>query len=334
MILLDSNLRMDHASMARDVAFALELDALIAAVDRDQRRAVESSHAVVNAGRAIGDDPFIIPQLVRMACGWVAVRSAERTLALGEPEAGLAELQDAFTAEALTPWVRTGLRGERAAFDQLLSNIDAGKTQAAMLKEVSASGDGGPLQRAWFWTIRGVLPADHALGLRAFDRAIRLTELPPHEQPVGGGIEESLREAPRWRRLWSSLLIPAVQKVRATGRSTRAYLDCAAVGIACERYRRRFGRWPGRLEDIPKDILPLVPTDPYDGRSLRFRQTTDGVVVYAVGPDGTDDGGVVPPEREPKKEQDVVFRLYNPDKRRQPPSHRPEPDGDTVPGEP
>ena len=64
-------------------------------------------------------------------------------------------------------------------------------------------------------------------------------------------------------------------------------------------------------------ILPQVPEDPYTGRPLLFRTTADGVVVYAVGPNGVDDAGVIFDTSKPAS--DVGFRLFDPQHRRQAP---------------
>jgi hypothetical protein len=44
---------------------------------------------------------------------------------------------------------------------------------------------------------------------------------------------------------------------------------------------------------VPK-FLPAIPTDPFDGHSLRYKKLAKGYVVYSVGEDGKDDGGVEP----------------------------------------
>lgn len=89
-----------HIQEMRQAASLLALDALMLAYRGDGDAAVRSTHAIVGVARSIGDDPFLIAQLVRIAAGMVARDAAERTLSWGEPKEGLAELQAAFLEES------------------------------------------------------------------------------------------------------------------------------------------------------------------------------------------------------------------------------------------
>jgi hypothetical protein len=42
-------------------------------------------------------------------------------------------------------------------------------------------------------------------------------------------------------------------------------------------------------------MLPALPIDRFDGQPLRYRIGEDGPMVYSVGSDREDDGGVLPP---------------------------------------
>ena len=64
---------------------------------------------------------------------------------------------------------------------------------------------------------------------------------------------------------------------------------------------------------------PVVPTDPYDGLPLRYLRTADGVVVYSVGPDRSDNQGNLVRNAKPTDGTDVGFQLWDVAKRRQPP---------------
>lgn len=111
--------------------------------------------------------------------------------------------------------------------------------------------------------------------------------------------------------------------------ATQARCRCAAVGIAVERYRLRHGRWPDNLAALVPDFLPAAPTDMLDGRPLRYQRLADGVVVYSVGPDGTDDGGKLADDADWQAQwpagMDIGFRLWDVARRGQPPPAAPEP---------
>ena len=96
---------------------------------------------------------------------------------------------------------------------------------------------------------------------------------------------------------------------------TRAYLGCAAVGIACERFRRQTGRWPADLAEIPKELLPELPLDPETGRPFAYRVRPDGVTIFAPGRENDRaDGTVI--SSSGGSGRNVGFRLYDPASRR------------------
>lgn len=65
------------------------------------------------------------------------------------------------------------------------------------------------------------------------------------------------------------------------------------VGLACERFRAARGAWPETLDDLVPGQLASLPPDPYGG-ALRLGPDPlgGGHVVYSLGPDGVDQGGV------------------------------------------
>ena len=67
-------------------------------------------------------------------------------------------------------------------------------------------------------------------------------------------------------------------------------LDALRLLIACKRYQRAQGRWPGTLQELVPAFLPAVPTDPFDGQPFRYDPGREQL--WSVGPDGKDDGGI------------------------------------------
>jgi hypothetical protein len=64
--------------------------------------------------------------------------------------------------------------------------------------------------------------------------------------------------------------------------------------LALRAYSLEHGAPPDQLDQLTPEILPALPRDPFDpqGRPFRYVHTDKGMVVYSIGPDGCDDGGL------------------------------------------
>src|SRR5262249_14654539 len=101
---------------------------------------------------------------------------------------------------------------------------------------------------------------------------------------------------------------------------TLAFLRCGIAAVAIERYRLANGRWPERLEDLVPAYLSKIPIDPFDGQPIRFRRLKDGVIIYTVGEGQDEDGSRRVRVKAGSPDIDVGFELWDPDRRRQPPT--------------
>jgi hypothetical protein len=100
-------------------------------------------------------------------------------------------------------------------------------------------------------------------------------------------------------------------KVLVRETTHRAAARVAQTALALERWRlTNGGKLPESLFALLPQFMPAVPTDPFDGQPLRFRQTETGYVVYSVGPDANDDGGVA--KGEEGAPEDVTFIVERP----------------------
>lgn len=70
--------------------------------------------------------------------------------------------------------------------------------------------------------------------------------------------------------------------------------DATLTAIALELYHRRRGAYPAALAELVPQFLPSVPLDRYDGRPLKYRLESGKPLLYSVGVDRDDDGGVLP----------------------------------------
>jgi hypothetical protein len=102
---------------------------------------------------------------------------------------------------------------------------------------------------------------------------------------------------------------PSVAAFVRTETQLRASCSTAVAALAVERYRMEHGAWPDSLEDVDA----VIPADPYSGQSLLYKRLNDGVVLYTVGANGEDDGGMT--RLDPGGSYDADdwnFRLYDP----------------------
>ncbi|OWK34790.1 hypothetical protein [Fimbriiglobus ruber] len=317
-----------YTQKIRQTGMLLDIDAVVRAYQGRPNEAIESAHALLNTGRALGDEPTFISQLVRMAVVTISKKATERTLGWGKPTAGLAELQAAYADELAAPRITYGLRGERASLFSLMQNLDDGKLGLSGLVDDKVGS--GLRDRATTLFGRKFISGQQATLLEIFGQLLAADKL---SGPERDAAFEAVPIPPKdFENFLIRLLLPAWHKMNAAENRTRAVLGSTVVALACERYRLKFGKWPATLADIPKEILREVPADPYTGEALLYKILPDGAVVYATGPDRIDNGGTsLTDKMNVILGTDIGFRLWNPDQRGLPPLPKPASDDGALP---
>jgi hypothetical protein len=110
----------------------------------------------------------------------------------------------------------------------------------------------------------------------------------------------------RGHGVFVSILLPSMSRMLITCGMIEATDACAEVAVAMTRFRLDHGAMPARLDDLVPDYLDAVPTDPFDGKPIRLAVKPDRWIIYSVGPDGVDNGGV---EMDKNRKGDVIFTL-------------------------
>lgn len=92
------------------------------------------------------------------------------------------------------------------------------------------------------------------------------------------------------------ILLPAMDRAIETFDQAEARRRGTQVLLALERFRLDRGDYPRALAELAPDVLPSLPLDPWSGEPLRYTPVEGGggrgFLLYSVGPDGADDGGV------------------------------------------
>ncbi len=130
------------------------------------------------------------------------------------------------------------------------------------------------------------LNSRHALGyIDLMQKSIDALELPdPDRLKAFEAVRES---APRNRQ--GRIIRDLLTLEREIDRQARARLTRACLVV--ERYRLAEGHLPKSLDNLVPVYTKIVPEDPFDGQSLRYRRLKTGFIVYSVNEDLSDNGG-------------------------------------------
>lgn len=316
------NTLLPHTQEARQYAHMFELEAMLKAQDRDMDAAITSCRCAWAANRAIGDEPFAVSMLVRVACRGVALKRLEWVLSQGEPsEAALASMQKLLEEELGEPLLLTAARGERAALDAFLVGANKREVSFTEFQQfftfTKAIGQSNAPQRffdiAQLYWLPGSLVRTRAALLRYNNRWVEIAKLPLDEQPARlKELEKELQSL----HMGTQLLGGLASRISSASLRDQALTRCAIALLAAERFRKAKGRWPEKFEDLVPDYLPRVPFDIYVKSALHLLRTEDGLTIYSVGPDETDNAGDF--KSNPMTSgSDMGYRLWDVQKRRQ-----------------
>jgi ABC-type transport system involved in multi-copper enzyme maturation permease subunit len=312
--------RYPDTQQASSVGTLLGHDADLRAQEGDIDSALVSCRALLNSGRAIGDEPQFLSQIVRWRLQQHAILKMERVIAQGEPTAATLEaLQRLLADEDRHRGTLIALRSERAGIDLMLEALQNGtnvKGNIFQAQRGNATIAPLPHDEELRLMAAGSLKGQRAALLRAYNDLVEAAKLPPEQMPARlRQVITGLRTANTpmafgvfmgpWRLEWSD---------------QNALVRSAVVALAAERYRFKHGRLPDTLEALVPSFLPHVPLDPYDGKRLRYRRLKDGVVIYSIGPDLTDNSGNLDRQNRTRSGTDVGVQLWEVNRRRQPPA--------------
>ena len=130
------------------------------------------------------------------------------------------------------------------------------------------------------------LNSRHALGyIDLMQKSIDALELPdPDRLKAFEAIRDS---APRNNQ--GRIIRDVLELEMEIYRQARARVTLAALAV--ERYRLAEGHLPKSLDNLVPAYMEIVPEDPFNGQSLRYRRLKTGFVVYSVNEDLSDNGG-------------------------------------------
>ena len=307
--------RIPHVLELMRLQKLLVIDAALAGERGDGERVSASIAALLGMARQLRTERMVIEQLVAMKIVREAVDAMGEVLRR-QPElltnAQLRRLAHTFADVETLPMVRLGT--ERLWFDDLLQRIytDDGRGDGHLvpgalgvmriIEAGSPDWPNGPVGEIATAPLANVVIASRkdmaACYQRIMDRYEARFAMPYWEArrsaEVGDEFRSSMSFLEKVRYLFVSTSVPAFDRVYRAQEDTVGRRDGLLVALALEVHRRQHGEWPESLDELVPDLLPGVPRDRFTGEPLSYRADGGEVLVYSVGSDLDDDGGVLP----------------------------------------
>lgn len=91
---------------------------------------------------------------------------------------------------------------------------------------------------------------------------------------------------------------PAFAKAFDKVLNADAARQLALTAIALKRFHLKYGRYPAQLSELTPAFLASVPSDPVDGKPLRYQRNPGNTfLLYSIGADGVNNGGDASPAK-------------------------------------
>ncbi|MBN1806676.1 MAG: hypothetical protein JW837_15620 [Sedimentisphaerales bacterium] len=153
-------------------------------------------------------------------------------------------------------------------------------------------------------------------GERIYARQAEITGMSPYQRHTRHliGTEEMMMKMPRYRYALLYHLMPAAERISELSYQSRVLHEAIITILAVQRWQLDNGDYPENLDElIEADYLKELPMDPYGNKPLIYKKTENNFILYSLGCNFEDDGGIVFVEHEniqkwgTSKQGDAVF---------------------------
>jgi hypothetical protein len=164
------------------------------------------------------------------------------------------------------------------------------------------------------WTVSSLVPQSQEMDREQLNAAYTAL-LAVWKQPYPGRMKfrsicsERIADADKRKLPVSAVCLRGFKRILASEAESLASLRLAQVAIALEQFRHTHAnRYPQFLSYLTPVHLSKVPSDPFDGKPLRYRRNGNGYILYSIGSDLVSQGG----QRTNRVEPDIVFEMVKP----------------------
>jgi hypothetical protein len=265
--------------------------ALYAAEVGDSEGATAMLERSFRFGNAVSRDATLVEHMIRDACIGLACTMTERAL-------NRAELSDGQLARILASLPRPATNDLLAVFRVehcmaiwAFNEVRAGRRMDDLFGRSIADSWWERIWERYRPRFNQYNDEDFLAFLEMIPQRIEAVALPPR-----AAVAEFDRVYSKYKSNATSEVGQGVNpnwpKALPAHYECEAKLEVVRAALAVERFRRANGRLPASVVDLSPRFLESVPMDTLQGGPLRLKALARGYVVYSVGWDGMDDGGL------------------------------------------
>jgi hypothetical protein len=289
-----------HLAKLKSLTLFLQAESVLESEQGRLDQAVQDIVDAVALARSLDKEPVLISQLVRIACLSITCNSLERLLTqhtLSDAQLNVLAQSIHGACEASHAAYAQGFVGELCLASFCYHAPP--KLLADVLQNGSGAGEFSIAELALpLYTWSGLRDRDFLFYLRMMHRMLDAAHTPfPEGLAQSRAVTAQVQQGLQHDRLLvlARMLLPSLEKSIDKAAQMEGRLRSAETALAIERYRLQHqGKLPTDLAQLVPAFLAAVPQDPVDGAPLRYHSLSPGFVVYSVGPDGVDNGGVEP----------------------------------------
>jgi hypothetical protein len=295
-----------HLAALKRGSQLLQLRAIAELQDGQTEKSFADIKLSLRLADSIRTEPFIITHLVRMAILKITLQPVWEGLAEHKWSDGqLAELDLELSKLDFLADYEHSIRGEPAAHIKLMDYLEQKRSRIRnflnlisyddyMRNVMNRFGEMTKIYlmpKGWFYQNEIVLAQmNQKWNVPMADDANQTVS--PKTVLAGDAAELNLR--PARFNFFARLLLPSLGSYVKKAAYAQTSANLARVAIALERYRLAHGECPGSLDVLAPQFMEKIPHDVIGGQPLKYRREGDGqFVLYSVGWNETDDGGVV-----------------------------------------
>ena len=266
---------MEHFVLIKWLFRALSLHAQAEMVSGHTDQALRNISVMFRLDDGLKDEPLNVSHLVRLACVAILLQPVGEGLAEHRwSDAQLQALQERLQKTDLIGSAVHAYYGER----DIIVNHEFGRS-LYHFEQIS-------IHRAF-----------HDMVFPRYDLAAR--EINPS---VNHSMDLAFKEFSDGNRvrlvdqhsLFAKVMLPVFSQEPQNTAFAQSEVDMAMLACALERYRLAEGRYPEELAALVPRFVAVLPHDIINGQPLKYRRTDNGrFILYSVGWNETDDGGVV-----------------------------------------